>query len=80
MSPGIAAATGHRVLLQLRNDRRTVALLLVVPAVHKNDTVADRGQDAPVFRQFAVQHEFGRQQPLSMRPSRPGKLELPITP
>src|SRR3954452_24302818 len=33
MSPGIAAATGHRVLLQLRNDRRTVALLLVVPAV-----------------------------------------------
>jgi ABC-2 type transport system permease protein len=33
MSPGIAAATGRRVLLQLRNDRRTVALLLVVPAV-----------------------------------------------
>jgi ABC-2 type transport system permease protein len=33
VSPGIALATGHRVLLQLRNDRRTVALLLVVPAL-----------------------------------------------
>jgi len=33
VSPAIALATGHRVLLQLRNDRRTVALLLVVPAV-----------------------------------------------
>jgi ABC-2 type transport system permease protein len=33
MSPGIAFATGRRVLLQLRGDHRTVALLLVVPAV-----------------------------------------------
>ena len=33
MSPGIAIATGRRVLLQLRGDHRTVALLLVVPAV-----------------------------------------------
>lgn len=33
MSPGIAIATGRRVLLQLRGDHRTVALLLVMPAV-----------------------------------------------
>jgi ABC-2 type transport system permease protein len=33
VNPGIAIATGRRVLLQLRGDRRTVALLLVVPAV-----------------------------------------------
>jgi ABC-2 type transport system permease protein len=33
VSPAVALATGRRVLLQLRGDRRTVALLLVVPAV-----------------------------------------------
>jgi ABC-2 type transport system permease protein len=33
MNPAIAVATGRRVLLQLRGDRRTIALLLVVPAV-----------------------------------------------
>ncbi len=33
MSPRIAGATAHRVLTQLRRDPRTVALLLVVPAL-----------------------------------------------
>lgn len=33
MSPAIAGATCVRVLLQLRRDHRTVALILVVPAV-----------------------------------------------
>jgi ABC-2 type transport system permease protein len=32
VSPAIALATARRVLLQLRGDRRTIALLLVVPA------------------------------------------------
>jgi ABC-2 type transport system permease protein len=33
MSPRVTLATGRRVLEQLRSDRRTVALLLVVPCV-----------------------------------------------
>jgi ABC-2 type transport system permease protein len=33
VNPGFASATGRRVLLQLRGDRRTIALLLVVPSV-----------------------------------------------
>ena len=33
MNPGIALAVAHRVLLQLKRDRRTMALLLVVPCV-----------------------------------------------
>jgi ABC-2 type transport system permease protein len=33
VSPRIAVATGQRVLLQIRHDRRTIALLLVVPCV-----------------------------------------------
>ena len=31
MSPRVTAAIAQRVLLQIRRDRRTVALLLVVP-------------------------------------------------
>ena len=33
MSGRIVVATAHRVLLQLRGDRRTIALLLVVPSL-----------------------------------------------
>jgi ABC-2 type transport system permease protein len=33
MSPRVTLATAQRVLLQLRHDRRTIALLLVVPCV-----------------------------------------------
>lgn len=33
MSPGITLATGRRILTQLRHDRRTVAMLLLVPAL-----------------------------------------------
>jgi ABC-2 type transport system permease protein len=33
LTPRIVAATAHRVLLQLRSDRRTVGMLLVVPSV-----------------------------------------------
>jgi len=33
VNPAIAAATARRVLLQLRADRRTIALLMIVPAV-----------------------------------------------
>jgi ABC-2 type transport system permease protein len=33
LSPGLAAATAGRVLRQVRGDRRTLALLLVVPCV-----------------------------------------------
>ena len=33
MNPAIAAATARRVLKQLRNDRRTIALLVVAPSV-----------------------------------------------
>jgi ABC-2 type transport system permease protein len=33
MNPRITFATAHRVLLQLRHDPRTIALLLVVPSV-----------------------------------------------
>ena len=33
MNPRLLLATAHRVLTQLRADRRTMALLLVVPCV-----------------------------------------------
>jgi ABC-2 type transport system permease protein len=33
MTPRIVVATARRVLLQLRSDRRTVALLVLVPAL-----------------------------------------------
>ncbi len=33
VSPVLAAATARRVLLQLRHDPRTIAMMLVVPSV-----------------------------------------------
>ena len=53
MTPRIVAATARRVLLQLRSDRRTVALLVLVPAlllVLTHQMIDSR----PVFNRLAL--------------------------
>jgi ABC transporter DrrB family efflux protein len=54
VSPRITAATTRRVLAQLRSDRRTVALLLVVPSVLLVLT-HEMFDSRPVFDRIALQ-------------------------
>jgi ABC-2 type transport system permease protein len=54
MNPAITRATAVRVLRQLRHDPRTVALLLVVPALLLTLVRFVINSDAPVFDRFGL--------------------------
>lgn len=54
MNPTIVAGTAVRVLQQLRGDPRTVALLLVVPAVLLTVVRFVVNDDGPVFDRFGL--------------------------
>jgi len=53
LSPRIVAATARRVLLQLRADRRTVAMLLVVPSVLLT-LIHEMFDSQPAFNRIAL--------------------------
>jgi ABC-2 type transport system permease protein len=54
MSPRLLASTTRRILRQLRHDRRTVALILVVPMVLLSLLYFMFDQQEPVFQRVAL--------------------------
>jgi ABC-2 type transport system permease protein len=54
MSPRLLASTTRRILRQLRHDRRTVALILVVPVVLLTLLYFMFDQQEPVFQRVAL--------------------------
>jgi ABC-2 type transport system permease protein len=86
MSPGLALATAHRVLRQVRHDRRTVAMLLVVPCVllglgawiFENTPVFDR-IGAPLLGIFPFVIMFLLTSITTLRERQSGTLERLLT-